>query len=243
MRHVADDAIARAAALEQTCLTGLHMESKITANVSALAPKGVEQRCPHIVIENFLGGDVAKQMLRYAVEQRAEFRPATVYNRETRAERLNLESRHCLRREGVGPFKLKLKEAITAILPGATAALRLLGQAGQDLEFEMCAYGDGAFITPHIDTSVAAPRRVLSCVYYFFGDPPGFEGGLLRLFGWPNPTAFTVPSPSIEIAPRRDSLVIFPSTLQHEVTPVACPSGAWRDYRLSVNCWVHRRAE
>lgn len=237
-------AIARAAAVEQTRLTGLHMESKTTmGSVSALAPKGVEQRCPHILIENFLGGDAAEQMRRYAEEQRAGFKPATVYNRETRAERLNLESRQCLRCEGVGPFKATLKEAIAAILPSATTALRILGQPGQDLEFEMCAYGDGAFITPHIDTSVAAPRRVLSCVYYFFADPPGFQGGLLRLFGWPNPVAPGAPSPSVEIAPRRDGLVIFPSTLQHEVTPVACPSGAWRDYRLSVNCWVHRRAE
>lgn len=219
------------------------MESKTTGGVPTLALKGVEQRCPHIVVENFLGRDVAEQMLRYGEEQRAEFKPATVYNRETRAERLNLESRHCLRREGVGPFKATLKDAIAAILPSATTALRILGQAGQDLEFEMCAYGDGAFITPHIDTSVAAPRRVLSCVYYFFGDPPGFQGGLLRLFGWPNPAASIGPLPSVEIVPRRDGLVIFPSTLQHEVTPVGCPSGAWRDYRLSVNCWVHRRAE
>ena len=219
------------------------MDSKAAGGALRLAVKGAERRCPHIVIEDFLGTDVAEQMLRYAEAQRADFKPATVYNRESREERLNLESRHCLRREGVGPFRPKLKEAITALLPGVTAALRILGQPGQDLEFEMCAYGDGAFITPHIDTSVAAPRRVLSCVYYFFGAPPAFQGGLLRLFGWPNPAAPASAAPSVEVVPQRDGLVIFPSTLQHEVTPVACPSGAWRDYRLSVNCWVHRRAE
>jgi SM-20-related protein len=219
------------------------MEIKATFGGAAIAAQGIEQRCPHIVIENFLGGDAASRMLLYAEEQRGEFKPATVYNRETRVERLNLESRQCLRLEGVGPFKTTLKAAITAVLPAATAALRILGQAGQDLEFEMCAYGDGAFITPHIDTSVAAPRRVLSCVYYFFADPRGFEGGLLRLFGWPNPSSPAGQASSVDIAPQRDSLAIFPSTLQHEVTPVICPSGAWRDYRMSVNCWVHRRAE
>jgi SM-20-related protein len=220
------------------------MESEASGGVQVFAVKGTEQRCPHIVIENFIGGEFAEQMLGYAEEQRGAFKPATVYNRESREERLNLESRNCLRVEGAGPFKARLKQAITAILPNATAALRILGERGKDLEFEMCAYGDGAFITPHIDTSVAAPRRIVSCVYYFFRDPPaGFRGGSLRLFGWPNPAAPAPQASIVEVVPQRDSLAIFPSTLRHEVMPVICPSGNWRDYRFSVNCWAHRRAD
>ena len=216
------------------------MESGAPSGTRALAAKGVEQRCPHIVVEDFLGAEISREMLRYAVERHEEFKPAAVNNPEVRVQTLDRESRNCLRREGVGPFTTTLKDAIGAILLDAMAALHILGRPGKDLEFETCAYGDGAFFAPHVDISVAAPRRVLSSVYYFFGEPRGFQGGLLQLFGWPVGAA---PSKTtgIEIVPQRDSLVIFPSMLRHEVTSVVCPSGQWRDYRFSINCWAHRR--
>ena len=220
---------------------GVNMESGAGSR-RAFAARGVEQRCPHIVIENFLGAEISGQMLRYAVERHGEFKPATVNNPQVRAETLDRESRNCLRREDVGPFTTVLKDAIVTILHDAMAALHILGRPGKDLEFETCAYGDGAFFAPHIDISVAAPRRVLSSVYYFFGEPRGFEGGLLLLFGWPVAAA-PAETTSVEIVPRCDSLVIFPSMLRHEVTSVVCPSGEWRDYRFSVNCWAHRRTD
>lgn len=218
------------------------MESRAPTSTRALAARGVEQRCPHIVIENFLGTEIAGNMLRYTVERHDEFKPAAVNNPEFRAQTLDRESRNCLRREGVGPFTTTLKGAIGAILHDAIAALHILGQPGKDLEFETCAYGDGAFFAPHIDISVAAPRRVLSSVYYFYGEPRGFEGGLLQFFGWPIAAA-RAETTKVEIVPHHDSLVVFPSMLRHQVTSVVCPSGMWRDYRFSVNCWAHRRTD
>ena len=125
----------RARPPEQSHLRGCTWKVR-ERGVPTLALKGVAALSSYRGRE-FLGRDVAEQMLRYGEEQRAEFKPADGLQSRDAREALNLESRHCLRREGVGPFKATLKDAIAAILPSATTAPRILGQAGQDLEFEM----------------------------------------------------------------------------------------------------------
>jgi Rps23 Pro-64 3,4-dihydroxylase Tpa1-like proline 4-hydroxylase len=81
--------------------------------------------------------------------------------------------------------------------------------------------------------------RVLSCVYYFAETPRRFQGGELRLYGFPDPFREAA-GPIVEVVPEPDKLVIFPSWLEHEVLPVQVPSKAWRDCRFSINCWIHR---
>jgi SM-20-related protein len=205
-----------------------------------LSLSGLERRCPHVVVERLLGEDLVEELLAYVEERCNDFKPATVYSREAREDRLNLESRNCLRLDDVGPFKETMKRAIGAILPSATLMLGILGPNPKPREIEMCAYGDGASVGPHIDTAPAGPRRVVSCVYYFFRQPAGFSGGALRLFGWPNVSSpASDESASIDVIPQRDSLAIFPSALRHEVRPIVCPTGEWRDYRFSINSWAH----
>lgn len=47
-------------------------------------------------------------------------------------------------------------------------------------------------------------------------------------------------TPYVDVPPESDTLVAFPSWLRHEVLPVHVPSGAWRDSRFAINCWLHR---
>ena len=103
-------------------------------------------------------------------------------------------------------------------------------------------YRDGAFFRRHIDTRVHADPeisgnpRMLSGVYYFHAEPRGFEGGALRLY----PAVSTERHRDID--PQANALLVFPSWAPHEVMPVQCPSGAWEDSRLAINCWIHRAA-
>jgi|SRR5215472_18303461 len=201
---------------------------------------GTAQRCPHVSVQNLLGRELVEQLLTFVEEQRSAFKPATVYSREAHEDRLNLEARNCLRLDDAGPFKATLKQAVEEILPATTRMLGIIGPTPKPRELEMCAYGDGASVGPHIDTSPAGPRRVVSCVYYFFREPPGFSGGALRLFAWPNVSSSASEAPPIiDVIPRCDSMTVFPSALRHEVSPVVCPSGEWRHYRFSINCWAH----
>jgi Rps23 Pro-64 3,4-dihydroxylase Tpa1-like proline 4-hydroxylase len=227
--------------LKQTAGNGVQMAIEAFGSSRPIHLSGVGQRCPHVVITSFLGADFVEQLLLHVEERRDAFKPATVYNRESREDRLNRESRNCLRLDDIGPFKTTLKQAIEEILPTATRMLGILRQQAKAREFEFCAYGDGAFFAPHIDTAPSTSRRVVSCVYYFFRQPPCFSGGALRLFGWPN---VSVPASdavaTIDVIPQRDSLTIFPSSLRHEVRPIVCPSDEWRDYRFSINCWARQ---
>ena len=216
------------------------MATEILDGARSITLNGVEQRCPYVLVDNLLGAELVERLLAFVAEQRTSFEPATVYSREAHEDKLNLEARNCLRLDDVGPFKATMKQAIEAVLPAATRMLGILGPTPKPRELEMCAYGDGASVGPHIDTSPAGPRRVVTCVYYFFRRPAGFSGGALRLFAWPNVSGSPSTAPqTVDVPPRRDSMTIFPSALRHEVRPVACPSGEWRDYRFSINCWAH----
>ena len=203
--------------------------------------RGIEQRCPHVVVPNFLGTEATKRLLRYTEERRADFLPATIYSRDAGGAKLDLGARNCLRLADIGPFKPLIKQAVAAVLPEAMTALGILGAPTRAREIEMCAYGDATFFAPHIDTQKTGPRRIVSCIYYFYHEPPRFSGGELRFHGWQSLSPGNAQaSMMIDVHPRCDSLTIFPSWLYHEVRPIACPSGAWRDYRFAINCWGYR---
>ena len=214
------------------------IESLSSSRSTAL--RGVERRCPHVLVESLLGPELVQRLLHFVEKQRASFRPATVYNREVHEDGLNLGARNCLRLDDAGPFKTTLKQAVEEVLPAATKMLGILGPTPKPRELEICAYGDCASVGPHIDTSPSGPRRVVTCVYYFFHQPAGFTGGALRLFAWPNVAEpQTGVRSTVDFVPQCDGMIIFPSALRHEVRPIVCPSGDWRDYRFSINCWAH----
>ena len=205
-----------------------------------IAAQGIERHCPHAVVVDFLRVDAVEELLAYVDRHRAEFVPATVYDSVSHAEAVKPGARNCHRLADIGPFKPLMEEAIGAILPSAVAALGILIPRAKAREFEFCAYGDGSFFKPHNDTLSKGPRRAVSCVYYFFREPAGFSGGELRLHAWPR---LTMPQPdppeTLDISPRCNSLVLFPSALRHEVRPITCPSSDWRDFRFTINCWAY----
>jgi Rps23 Pro-64 3,4-dihydroxylase Tpa1-like proline 4-hydroxylase len=126
------------------------------------------------------------------------------------------------------------------------------GPPATSLELEIAAHPDGAFYSPHIDIPVGQARqpigantgedRVLSAVYYFYGEPKRFLGGQLRLYPFGLTPRADEPRPAnhIELEPLRNSLVAFPSWVPHEVRPISVPSGRFEDYRFAVNCWYCR---
>ena len=97
-------------------------------------------------------------------------------------------------------------------------------------------------------SDVPGKDRIISAVYYFHCMPKGFSGGDLRLYrlGADPLGEGKEPGNHVDIEPVRNSMVAFPSWIMHEVRPVSCPSGDFRDYRFAVNCWdcrpLHDRA-
>jgi len=200
-------------------------------------------RCPHLVFRNVLGAPTVAALLEYVAARENDFRPAGVRNRASGEKSVNTDLRKCLYLRQLDPFEDAIKAFVSKSADEALTRFGLAEPAVEAREFEITAYRDGNYFGAHIDTDERLNRvRVLSCVYYFAATPRRFSGGELRLYGLPTLSAGRKPEPApcVDVAPETDTLVVFPSWLRHEVLPVRVPSGAWRDQRFTINCWIHR---
>lgn len=206
---------------------------------------------PYVRITDFLSEDKHRRLLDWSLSTSEEFQPATVSNVRPRREiRVNRKRRIALTSDRLGPLEPLLRKRLLAALPELMAGTGTGGPPPTSLELELAAHGDGAFFRPHTDIPVGADRqplganpgedRILSAVYYFYGEPKAFSGGQLRLYAFgPNPPDGEQRE-HIDLEPVRNSLVAFPSWVAHEVRPITCPSGEFRDYRFALNCWYCR---
>lgn len=141
-----------------------------------------------------------------------------------------------------GTLREHMRERILSLLPAATEALGLYPFACGELEMELAAHGHGAFFSRHTDVRRdmlgAGSTRQISAVYYFHTLPRQFEGGMLRLYTADR----NGEEDHVDLAPRHDSLVFFPSCLWHEVLPVHAPGVEFGQRRFALNVWVHKVA-
>lgn len=199
-------------------------------------------RCPHLIFRDVLGAPTVAALLHFVAAREADFERGEAYNRQSRDGTVDLNRRDCLRLPELGSFEAPVERVVRAIVPTALAELHVNEPGGEPREFELSAYGDGGHFNAHIDTLEKLDRvRILSFVYYFAATPRRFSGGELRLYGLPARSDAENAAPSfVDIVPETDTLVVFPSWLRHEVRSTRVPSGAWRDRRFAINCWVHR---
>jgi Rps23 Pro-64 3,4-dihydroxylase Tpa1-like proline 4-hydroxylase len=188
---------------------------------------------PVLIVEDFVGGAAAADLLQYAVAHETDFQQAKVaLGHEGRVD----ESLRISRVNSAMDSTMPLLE--TAIRKTVDAALPTLGLVNVDsyfLETQLTWCGDGGFFGKHCDTlSGRLSRRVLTMVYYFHREPKAFTGGQLRLHELGASGSYQ------EIEPRFDRAVFFPSWFPHEVRPVQCNSGAFPDGRFAMSCWVHK---
>ena len=203
---------------------------------------GTEDRCPHAIVPNFLGPRLVRRLLRHVDGKRAKFLPALVYREQARDAVEDANIRNCVLLFPIKPFQKVIEPRVLQVLRVALAKLGLFEREAVVTEFEFCAYGDGGLFKPHHDVMPKGEPRIASCVYYFFREPPGFGGGELRLYPWPQVHVENAPKrPWVDVVPMCDSLVIFPSALRHEVRPVTCASREWTDRRFTINCWAYRQ--
>lgn len=126
-----------------------------------------------------------------------------------------------------------VKERVLAV---ASLAFERLGgpsiERPRRFECQQTIHLDGGFYGRHTDDQgeEAAPRA-LTFVYYHHRTPRRFEGGELVLYDGED---------EVRVVPEDDLLVLFDSSLEHEVRPVTVPSQALEDGRFTVNGWLWR---
>jgi SM-20-related protein len=223
------------------------MSDDLIVEAGTLLAGPVDARCPYLQYRMVLGADYVAGVLDYAIGRQRDFRHGGMHDRKTRERLMDVNLRHSLYLKDLGAFAAPIKSYVAAVAGSAIRALNLTEPQFEAKEFEITAYPDGGHISEHIDTRAVSDRvRILSCVYYFSATPRAFSGGELRLYGFPKRTAageMAAPSPYVDIEPETDTLIVFPAWLRHEVRPVRVPSGAWRDSRFTINCWIHRASD
>ncbi len=189
---------------------------------------------PHLVRHGFLAEAECDALLEWAAARGETFGASMIRGSRT----LNSGFRNSLDTRDLGEWKGVLRQRLGAILPEIFATLGVPAFPPSKIELQLAAYNHGHFYKPHVDLrtgpSDETSVRVLSAVYYFPAEPRQFSGGALRLLPLQQGGA------SADIEPERNSLVVFPSWVPHEVRPVDCPSERFEDSRFAINCWVRR---
>ena len=186
----------------------------------------------HSVFEDFLEPALVQRLLDHVESNQNRFAPTTV--RQLDGPRVDPAARISLGLENLGVCREPLERKLRAAEPMLRAELGIGAYDFQDLELQIAAHNDGGFFCRHSDSYKGwGIDRVISGVYYFHRQPCGFSGGALRIYPLTG-------ADHIDIAPQHNSLLVFPSFVQHEVMPVACPSRNFMDSRFAVNCWFRK---
>jgi Rps23 Pro-64 3,4-dihydroxylase Tpa1-like proline 4-hydroxylase len=191
---------------------------------------------PYCVYRDFLDFATHAGLLAWAIDNEAKFKASKVNNNGT--ERVDPSARVSMRVRDFGPIEPTLRQRMLALTPVFIRDLRVTSFQPHDIETELVASNDGAFFVSHIDTFTGGVERLVSAVYYFHAEPKMFSGGALRLH---TPFKRAGEIDFIDVEPEQNTLVVFPSWMPHEVTPVSCPSRRFSDSRFSVNLWILRK--
>jgi Rps23 Pro-64 3,4-dihydroxylase Tpa1-like proline 4-hydroxylase len=130
---------------------------------------------------------------------------------------------------------------LQALLPALWPQLGMNPVPLNRLECQVTAHGDGDFFAIHADNGAPGiAHRQVSYVFYFHREPKQFSGGHLRLYHTRiEGGASKCGGLAADIEPPRNSVIIFPSHIHHEVTPIHCASSTLTDQRLTVNGWLY----
>ncbi len=200
---------------------------------------------PVSIHKQFLDPTDHSAMLNWALSSESDFKASRLFGNEVDPGRRMSRSLRDL-----GPLRSILERELEAHAPDIFRNTGTRPFQISQYELEMVAYGDGAHFAAHTDIPIGANHRdhgaqfggfdrLLSGVYYFHAEPKGFTGGELRLFRFGSDAA-EEPGDWMDVPPEQNSLVVFPSWARHQVLPVSCPSGAFKDNRFAVNCWMCR---
>ncbi len=191
---------------------------------------------PHAIRDDVLRPDDLADLLAFTLAHGADFASSAIGQTGLTPD---YRSSRALPRRMFDPWRARIEDYVTALLPGMLAEMGMQPLAVSRFELQLVANNHGDFYRTHIDTKMG-PRegrgtRLVSIVYYFHAEPKAFDGGELRIFSLASASVFA------DVAPRRNRLVAFPSWAPHEVRPITCPSRRFEDSRFSINCWARSR--
>ncbi len=194
---------------------------------------------PHCQIPNFLQPQEMAVVTAHALAHEKELEDATISTPSTQSASSPVYGiRRARILNNVGALLPLIIPKIHTLLPRLWPIWRMEPLTFSRIECQLSVHGDGDYFNTHTDNGLPdiAHRRI-SYVYYFHREPKQFTGGNLRLYNTQGDTN-ECGALAHDVAPPSNSLMIFPSHIYHEVTPITCASKALTDQRLTVNGWL-----
>jgi Rps23 Pro-64 3,4-dihydroxylase Tpa1-like proline 4-hydroxylase len=145
----------------------------------------------------------------------------------------------------LGEYGPLIQERLLALLPDALKLFNREPFALSHVDTQITASNDGDFFKVHQDDGMVEPldipRREISFVHYFNSEPKAFSGGQLRFYDADEGEHQTSDKNRIRtITPTQNTIVLFPSSYNHEVLPVRCPTRKFAHSRFTANGWLIR---
>ncbi|HEX4423775.1 MAG TPA: 2OG-Fe(II) oxygenase [Terriglobales bacterium] len=216
--------------------------SQASSGSIALAEKPQILPAQYVLLEEFLAPEELHDLMQDTLARETEFQISEVIAPGMPGGITDFEHRRSHVLVNLGERHDVLLHRLQACLP------KVIRKLGQDpfrpsrVEMQITASNDGDFFCWHCDNAgEAIASREITFVYFFHREPKAFRGGELRIYDsrWDN--GAYVPTQNYRaIVPQQNQVVLFASSLAHEITPVECPSRAFTDSRFTVNGWFHR---
>jgi uncharacterized protein len=210
-----------------------HEPASESPSVRVVAGAAVEP--PSVcVIDEFMTYEEIAGIRDYAERHPGDFHPARVGG--SAGGRVDHSRRRALVMYPV-PLVRLIRERVTAILPRAEDALGLPAFLAERVDVQITAYTGGGFYNRHTDNSSAvAAGRKISYVLFVHRSPRAFTGGEFVLYPY-GPADLR--SGRQAVSPETGRIVLFPSSLLHEIMPVRACGDLIEEGQLTVNGWIH----
>lgn len=195
-----------------------------------------------VILDEFLAPSELDALLRYALGQEAAFCLSEVISPGLATGVVDHEHRRSRVLMDLGKHEEVILNRIRSCWPSILPKLHCTPFVASRAEIQITASNDGDFFRCHTDNgSGEVAQREITFVYFFHREPKKFQGGELRIYDSRMENGEFVPTLNYRtIVPQQNQLVLFASSLSHEITAVECPSRAFADSRFTVNGWFHR---
>jgi SM-20-related protein len=195
-----------------------------------------------VVLDEFLSPLEFEELLQDTLQREAEFEMSEVIAPGNSGSALDFDYRRSQVLMDLGKHREVITDRLRDCLP------RVLPRLGRDafevshIEAQITASNHGDFFLWHVDNGHAdIVTRQITFVYFFHREPKAFSGGELRIYDTRCENGSLRPMENYRaVVPQQNKVVLFDSSLAHEITPVNCPSQQFVDSRFTVNGWFHR---
>jgi SM-20-related protein len=195
-----------------------------------------------LILDEFLAAAEVKELLQFTLERESEFQVSEVISPGAAGSTVDYEHRRSLVLMNLGRYHDLLVDRIRSCWPRILQKLEHEAFVDSGVEAQITASNDGDYFRCHSDNGQdETAGRELTFVYFFHRTPKKFSGGELRIYDSRREGADLVRTGNYRaVIPLQNQLVLFDSSLEHEITPIECPCKEFADSRFTVNGWFHR---